>query len=64
LKALLFRPQKSVITQTVWFFLGIIKVGAAYAALLTFVKTPIDSNLAISSFVMFSYALGIVKGLP
>jgi hypothetical protein len=45
-------------------FWGDNKEGAAHTALLTFVKTPIDSNLAISSFVIFSYALGIGKGWP
>jgi len=47
----LFRPWKSVMTLTVLFFLGMMKVGAAHSATVTLVRRPIDSNLAISSRV-------------
>ncbi len=50
----LLRPRKSVITQTVLFFLGIMKVGAAHSDDATWVSNPNDSSRLISSFVTCS----------
>ena len=47
----LLSPLKSVIMHTIWFFLGMLKVGAAHSTDVTLVSKPIDSNLTISSLV-------------
>jgi hypothetical protein len=47
----LLSPQKLMMMQTVWFFLGIKKVGAAYSNETTLVKNPIDSNQFVLAFI-------------
>jgi hypothetical protein len=51
----LLSPRKSVITRTVLFFLGMMKVGAAHSEEVTLVKRPIDSRRVISSLVKTAF---------
>ncbi len=60
----LFNIRKSVITRTVPFFFGMMKVRAAHLTDCILVDNPIPSNCSISHFVTSMYAFGIEYGLP
>ena len=60
---ILLNSQKSEMTRTVAFFLGIIKVGAARLELFLPFNTPMFINLLTSVFRVSLCILGIGKGL-